>query len=31
VFRPNPIRGAILSQPSAAEPVQCCGIEREGD
>jgi ribonucleoside-diphosphate reductase alpha chain len=30
VFRPNPIRGAILSQP-AAEPVQCCGIEREGD
>jgi ribonucleoside-diphosphate reductase alpha chain len=31
VFRPNPVTGAILSQPPAAEPVQCCGIEREGD
>jgi ribonucleoside-diphosphate reductase alpha chain len=31
VFRPNPVTGAILSQAPASEPVQCCGIEREGD
>ncbi|MGE5319399.1 MAG: adenosylcobalamin-dependent ribonucleoside-diphosphate reductase, partial [Hyphomicrobiaceae bacterium] len=31
VFRPNPIRGAILSQPATSEQVQCCGIEREAD
>jgi len=31
VFRPNPVTGAILSQPPAAERVQCCGIEREAD
>ncbi|HMA11086.1 MAG TPA: adenosylcobalamin-dependent ribonucleoside-diphosphate reductase [Steroidobacteraceae bacterium] len=31
VFRPNPVTGAILSQPSASEVVQCCGIEREAD
>jgi ribonucleoside-diphosphate reductase alpha chain len=30
VFRPNPIRGAILSEP-ATEQVQCCGLERESD
>jgi ribonucleoside-diphosphate reductase alpha chain len=30
VFRPNPVTGAILSEP-AAERVQCCGIEREAD
>jgi ribonucleoside-diphosphate reductase alpha chain len=30
VFRPNPVRGAILSEP-AGEQVQCCGIEREAD
>jgi ribonucleoside-diphosphate reductase alpha chain len=30
VFRPNPVTGAILSEP-AAEPVPCCGLEREGD
>ena len=30
VFRPNPVTGAILSE-SAAERVQCCGIEREAD
>ncbi|MBU4499707.1 MAG: adenosylcobalamin-dependent ribonucleoside-diphosphate reductase, partial [Gammaproteobacteria bacterium] len=30
VFRPNPVSGAILSE-SAAERVQCCGIEREAD
>jgi ribonucleoside-diphosphate reductase alpha chain len=31
VFRPNPVTGAILSQPPAGEQVQCCGIEREAD
>ncbi|MDT3707132.1 MAG: adenosylcobalamin-dependent ribonucleoside-diphosphate reductase [Thiobacillus sp.] len=31
VFRPNPVTGAILSEPPASERVQCCGIEREGD
>jgi ribonucleoside-diphosphate reductase alpha chain len=31
VFRPNPVTGAILSQPPASEVVQCCGIEREAD
>ncbi|MBW8371132.1 MAG: adenosylcobalamin-dependent ribonucleoside-diphosphate reductase [Thiobacillus sp.] len=31
VFRPNPITGAILSQASASDRVQCCGIEREAD
>jgi len=30
VFRPNPVTGAILSEP-ATERVQCCGIEREAD
>ncbi|MBI3432470.1 MAG: adenosylcobalamin-dependent ribonucleoside-diphosphate reductase [Hydrogenophilales bacterium] len=30
VFRPNPVTGAILSEP-ADERVQCCGIEREAD
>ncbi|MHB1186069.1 adenosylcobalamin-dependent ribonucleoside-diphosphate reductase [Thiobacillus sp.] len=30
VFRPNPVTGAILSEP-AVERVQCCGIEREAD
>ena len=30
VFRPNPVTGAVLSEP--AEPqVACCGIEREAD
>ncbi|MGK2953401.1 MAG: adenosylcobalamin-dependent ribonucleoside-diphosphate reductase [Thiobacillus sp.] len=31
VFRPNPVTGAILSQPPAGEWVPCCGIEREAD
>ena len=31
VFRPNPITGAILTQPPAAEQVYCCGLEREAD
>ena len=31
VFRPNPVTGAILSQPPASERVPCCGIEREAD
>jgi len=31
VFRPNPVTGAILSQPPASEQVQCCGLEREAD
>lgn len=31
VFRPNPVTGAILSEPDAAGRVQCCGIEREAD
>jgi len=31
VFRPNPVTGAILSEPAASERVQCCGIEREAD
>ena len=31
VFRPNPVTGAILSEPAATERVQCCGIEREAD
>ncbi len=30
VFRPNPVRGAILSG-AAPEPVHCCDIEREAD
>jgi ribonucleoside-diphosphate reductase alpha chain len=30
VFRPNPVTGAILSDP-AGERVPCCGIEREAD
>ncbi|MDP1928772.1 MAG: adenosylcobalamin-dependent ribonucleoside-diphosphate reductase [Thiobacillus sp.] len=30
VFRPNPITGAILSEPAAGQ-VQCCGFEREAD
>jgi ribonucleoside-diphosphate reductase alpha chain len=30
VFRPNPVTGAILSEP-VAEQIQCCGIEREAD
>ena len=30
VFRPNPITGAILSEPDG-ERVRCCGIEREAD
>ncbi|KVW95635.1 adenosylcobalamin-dependent ribonucleoside-diphosphate reductase [Thiobacillus denitrificans] len=31
VFRPNPVTGAILSQPSEAEQVHCCSLEREAD
>lgn len=31
VFRPNPVTGAILSQPSEGEQVHCCGLEREAD
>jgi ribonucleoside-diphosphate reductase alpha chain len=31
VFRPNPVRGAILSQPPESEQVHCCGLEREAD
>jgi ribonucleoside-diphosphate reductase alpha chain len=31
VFRPNPVTGAILSQPPAVEQVHCCGLEREAD
>jgi len=31
VFRPNPVTGAILSQPSTNERVHCCGLEREAD
>jgi ribonucleoside-diphosphate reductase alpha chain len=31
VFRPNPVTGAILSEPAASERVQCCDIEREAD
>ncbi len=30
VFRPNPVTGAILSEPSAAR-VPCCSVEREAD
>src|SRR5512143_2552524 len=30
VFRPNPVTGAILSEP-ADERMRCCGIEREAD
>jgi ribonucleoside-diphosphate reductase alpha chain len=30
VFRPNPVTGAILSEP-ASERVRCCSIEREAD
>jgi ribonucleoside-diphosphate reductase alpha chain len=31
VFRPNPVTGAILSQPPVATQVQCCSLERESD
>ena len=31
VFRPNPVTGAILSQPPAGNQVQCCSLEREAD
>ena len=31
VFRPNPVTGAILSQPPANEQIHCCGLEREAD
>ena len=31
LFRPNPVTGAILTQPPAAEQVHCCGLEREAD
>lgn len=32
VFRPNPVTGAILSQPPPdGEQVHCCGLEREAD
>ncbi|MEJ2604717.1 MAG: adenosylcobalamin-dependent ribonucleoside-diphosphate reductase [Gammaproteobacteria bacterium] len=33
VFRPNPVRGAVLTADAAAEPlpVHCCDIEREAD
>jgi ribonucleoside-diphosphate reductase alpha chain len=31
VFRPNPVRGEVLSEAPTGERVQCCGIEREGD
>ncbi|MHB1143454.1 MAG: adenosylcobalamin-dependent ribonucleoside-diphosphate reductase [Thiobacillus sp.] len=31
VFRPNPVTGAILSQPPASEQLHCCGLEREAD
>ncbi|MDA8256795.1 MAG: adenosylcobalamin-dependent ribonucleoside-diphosphate reductase [Betaproteobacteria bacterium] len=31
VFRPNPVTGAILSQPPAREQLHCCGLEREAD
>jgi len=31
VFRPNPVTGAILTQPPAVEQVHCCGLEREAD
>ena len=31
VFRPNPVTGAILSQPPAGDETQCCGLEREAD
>lgn len=30
VFRPNPVRGAVLSAASAA-PAHCCDLEREAD
>jgi ribonucleoside-diphosphate reductase alpha chain len=30
VFRPNPVTGAILSEPAGGQ-IQCCGIEREAD
>ena len=31
VFRPNPVTGAILSQPPTGNQVQCCNLEREAD
>ena len=31
VFRPNPVTGAILSQPPEGDQVHCCGLEREAD
>ncbi len=32
VYRPNPVRGAVLSEGSAgAEAPHCCVLEREGD
>jgi ribonucleoside-diphosphate reductase alpha chain len=31
LFRPNPVTGAILTRPPAAEQVHCCGLEREAD
>jgi len=31
VFRPNPIRGQILSAGTPEEPRHCCDIEREAD
>ncbi|MBS1219327.1 MAG: ribonucleoside-diphosphate reductase alpha chain [Proteobacteria bacterium] len=31
VFRPNPVTGAILTQPPTGNQVQCCSLEREAD
>jgi ribonucleoside-diphosphate reductase alpha chain len=31
VFRPNPVTGAILSEPQPSEQKHCCGLEREAD
>lgn len=31
VFRPNPVRGAVLSTLAPAGDTQCCDIEREAD
>jgi ribonucleoside-diphosphate reductase alpha chain len=31
LFRPNPVRGAVLQSPAGATPdLHCCSIEREG-
>ena len=31
VFRPNPVRGSVLSELPAPGRVQCCSVDREGD